>query len=135
MFICENPSVVAAAADRLGAKARALVCVEGVPSTAALRLLKGLSDCGAELRFHLDFDWGGVRIGNVLLEHLPAAVPWRLSAGDYERSLAARRGVLELVGSPVDARWDLGLRGALSRHLLAILEEQVMSDLLEDLAS
>lgn len=34
LFVCENPSVVAAAADRLGSRCRPLVCTEGIPSTA-----------------------------------------------------------------------------------------------------
>jgi uncharacterized protein (TIGR02679 family) len=134
VFICENPSIVAAAAEHLGPNAQALVCVEGVPSTAALRLLEELSESGAELRFHVDFDWGGVRIGNRLLEQVPNAAPWRLNAADYERSLAAKRGTLELVGSSADARWDVELRSTMSRHSLAVLEEQVVGDLLDDLA-
>jgi uncharacterized protein (TIGR02679 family) len=134
VFVCENPSVVAAAADQLGASTRPLVCLEGVPSTAALRLLQGLHESGAELHFQVDFDWGGVRIGNVLLERLPEAKPWRVCAADYERALTAKRGALELAGSPIDARWDSDLRRVLSQHSLAVLEEQVLSDLLCDLA-
>lgn len=134
VFVCENPSVVAAAAERLGASVLPVVCVEGVPSTAAIRLLKQLCDSGAELRFHVDFDWGGVRIGNVLLEHVPSAKAWRLSAADYELSLTQKRGILELTGSPIDARWDAGLRDVMIKHSLAVLEEQVMNELLADLA-
>lgn len=135
VFVCENPSVVAAAADRLGANIRPLVCVEGVPSTAALRLLAGLGASGAEVRFHADFDWGGVRIGNVLLEHLPSAVPWRLGVADYEQGLRAGAGGPELAGAPVDARWDPELREALRRHSRAVLEEQVLGELLADLGA
>ncbi|MBS2028781.1 MAG: TIGR02679 family protein [Deltaproteobacteria bacterium] len=135
VFICENPSVVAAAAECLGARVQPLVCVEGVPSTAGLKLLSDLSAGGAELRFHVDFDWGGLRIGNVLLEHLPAAKPWRLSAADYERSVTLRRGALELAGAPVEARWDKDLRPTLIHHGGAVLEEQVISDLLADLVT
>jgi uncharacterized protein (TIGR02679 family) len=99
-----------------------------------VRLLQGLHESGAELRFHVDFDWGGVRIGNVLLERLPEAKPWRVSAADYERALTAKRGALELAGPPVDARWDPDLRKMMSQHFLAVLEEQVLSELLGDLA-
>jgi uncharacterized protein (TIGR02679 family) len=134
VFLCENPSVVAAAADRLGAKTHPLVCLEGVPSTAALRLIQELHESGAEIRFHVDFDWGGVRIGNVLLERLPAARPWRAGAVDYERALAAKRSTVDLAGPPIDARWDTDLRQVMSRHSLAVLEEQVLGDLLGDLA-
>ena len=41
-FVCENPAVVAAAAEALGSACRPVVCTEGVPSVAALRLLEGL---------------------------------------------------------------------------------------------
>jgi uncharacterized protein (TIGR02679 family) len=66
VHVCENPAVVAAAANRLGAACCALVCVEGMPDTAGDRLL-GMLAAGAPLAFHCDFDWGGVRIGNVLV--------------------------------------------------------------------
>lgn len=134
VFVCENPSVVAAAADRLAAKTQPLVCVEGVPSTAAVRLLKDLSASGATLRFHVDFDWGGVRIANVLMEHVPDAKPWRLSATDYERSVTEARAALELVGSPLDAVWDSEVRATMSRFSVVVSEEQVLDDLLHDLA-
>jgi uncharacterized protein (TIGR02679 family) len=61
--ICENPVVVAAAADELGARCQPLVCVGGQPSAAGWRLLELLAAGGAEFGHHGDFDWGGVRIG------------------------------------------------------------------------
>lgn len=94
-----------------------------------------MSAAGAELHFHVDFDWGGLRIGNVLLEHVPAALPWRMGVADYERAVTQRRGVLELVGSPVQACWETGLDAALRRHGVAVLEEQVLADLLSDLGT
>lgn len=60
--VCENPAVVAAAADRWGAACAPLVCLQGEPSAAALTLLRGAADGGAALRSHADFDPGGVRI-------------------------------------------------------------------------
>ena len=44
VYVCENPTVLAAAADLLGPACPPLVCVNGQPSTAALRLLTGLID-------------------------------------------------------------------------------------------
>lgn len=65
--ICENPVVVAAAADALGPACPALVCTGGQPSAAVLVLvlvlLRSLTRAGARLSHHGDFDWGGVRIG------------------------------------------------------------------------
>ena len=39
VFVCENPVVVAEAADVLGVSAPPIVCTEGIPNTAALLLL------------------------------------------------------------------------------------------------
>lgn len=69
--ICENPIVVGAAADRLGQVAEPLVCVSGQPCAAAMHLLRMLAAGGARLRYHGDFDWGGLRIGNWLFDRLP----------------------------------------------------------------
>lgn len=60
--ICENPTVLAVAADALGPACPPLVCLQGQPSAAALTLLRGLHDHGAALYYHGDFDWGGLRI-------------------------------------------------------------------------
>ncbi|HEX3600026.1 MAG TPA: TIGR02679 family protein, partial [Lacipirellulaceae bacterium] len=57
VFVCENPAVVATAADRWGADCKPLVCVEGQPNLAAERLLHLLVDGGALLCYHGDFDW------------------------------------------------------------------------------
>ena len=75
VFVCENPGVVAAAADALGQRCAPLVCTEGLPSTAAVALLRQLCDGGARVRFHADFDGAGIRIGNLLVEWFHAA-PW-----------------------------------------------------------
>jgi len=135
VFICENPVVVAAAADRLGPRCAPLVCVEGVPSTAALHLMRGLEHEGARLSFHADFDWAGLRIGNLLSSQM-TALPWRFTARDYQAALtlalASDPGPLK--GSPVRAAWDPSLDGALRAAGRAVFEEQVMESLLEDLA-
>jgi uncharacterized protein (TIGR02679 family) len=48
VFVCENPAVVAAAATSLGQQSAAIVCLEGVPSTAATQLLEALHQSGAQ---------------------------------------------------------------------------------------
>ena len=65
--ICENPVVIAAAADELGSRCPPLVCVGGQPSAAGWRLLDLLAAGGAEFRYHGDFDWGGIRIASAVL--------------------------------------------------------------------
>lgn len=131
VFVCENPSVVVAAANALGSKCAPLVCTEGMPRNPALKLLGQLAEAGARLRYHGDFDWPGLRIANVVMERFGAA-PWRMSEQDYERAAA---GGGELVGEPVAARWDARLEPAMRRQARAVHEEQVLGELIEDLAA
>ena len=132
VFVCENPAVVAVAADRLGAECAPLVCVEGVPSTAAWRLLQSLSDGGSRIRFHADFDWDGIRIGNLLAERLKAD-SWRFGHREYRA--AAREASLgsSLKGGPVLAAWDAKLAEAMDKFGHAVSEEIVIECLIEDL--
>ena len=71
VFVCENPAVVLAAANARGAECPPLVCVNGQPTAAVLRLLTTLTDAGCALRYHGDFDWGGLRIANLLWSRFP----------------------------------------------------------------
>jgi uncharacterized protein (TIGR02679 family) len=129
--ICENPVVVAAAADRLGAGCTPLVCTGGQPGAAVTALLRLAVGAGARLRHHGDFDWGGLRIGNLLGERLPVS-PWRYDAAAY-RAAAARGPGRPLVGVPVEARWDPELAAELRRIGSVVEEERVVDDLLDDL--
>lgn len=131
VFVCENPTVVAAAAHRLGERSSPLVSVEGQPKTAATLLLDLLARSGFTLCYHGDFDWPGVRIGNVLVRRHDVS-PWRFSAGDYRAALPTAGGV-PLEGNPVDAVWDASLREAMERGGRSIHEESVIDVLLDDL--
>ena len=64
VFVCENPNLLAIVADRLGPTSAPLVCTDGMPSAAQQVRLTQLSRAGAILRYHGDFDWPGLRIGN-----------------------------------------------------------------------
>jgi len=132
VFVCENPSVVVAAADRLGARCAPLVCLDGVPSSAAERLLSGLCCSGARLRFHCDFDWGGLRIGGQLVGRYGAR-PWRFGADDYLHAVARAPGGRSLSGKPAAAAWDRRLPLVMDREGRAVFEEQVVEGLIEDL--
>ena len=132
IFVCENPAIVASAAEELGGRAAPLVCVEGVPSTAAIILLEQLNREGGRIRFHADFDWGGVRIGNLIETHTRGS-PWRFSSADYKNALAASSEAGPLRGVPVSARWDVTLREAMSAAGRAVFEEHVIASLLDDL--
>jgi len=129
VHVCENPSVVAAAADRLGARSAPLVCTEGQPATAVRLLLDRLTRAGIRLAYHGDFDWGGLHVANVVFRRHDA-LPWRFTALDY----AGLQGALPLRGSPVAASWDALLEPELRRAGHAVHEEQVVEDVLADLA-
>jgi uncharacterized protein (TIGR02679 family) len=129
VYVCENPTVVAAAANRLGAATAPLVCLEGQPRTAARVLLSLLAAVGARLAYHGDFDWSGIQIANLVVKR-HGAVPWRFCSADYR----AARGGRALEGSPVTAVWDAELRAAMVARGRAVHEEEVLEVLLGDLA-
>ena len=130
VFVCENPSVVAAAAIRLGPNSQPLVCVDGQPRTAARLLLNQLRSAGVRLRYHGDFDWPGLQIANTILARHQAE-PWQMNASDYR---LAATGALGLSGPPVAASWDDELMPAMRARGRAVHEEQVLNELLADLA-
>jgi uncharacterized protein (TIGR02679 family) len=131
--VCENPVVVSHAADRLGSGCAPLVCTSGQPSVAVLHLLRVLAGQDATLRFHCDFDWGGVRIGNVLLDRLPV-VSWRFDAEHYSAAVTRQSG-RPLTGAPVVARWDADLALAMATGGVRVEEELLLDDLVHDLAT
>ncbi|WP_344103464.1 TIGR02679 family protein [Nocardiopsis rhodophaea] len=133
VHICENPAVVAAAADHLGSSCPPLVCTQGQPSAAAGTLLRLLADNGADLRYHGDFDWGGIRIANTLLRRVPWH-PWRFTAADYQVAATANHGS-PLTGTPTQADWDPELAPALHESGVRIEEETVLDRLLNDLSA
>lgn len=130
VYVCENPSVVAAVANRLGNQSAPLVCIEGQPRTATRLLLNSLQSAGVRLVYHGDFDWPGIQIANTILSRHKAE-PWRMSANDY-RTFAIHS--LALSGLPVAATWDSNLMPAMHELGRAIHEEQVTETLIADLA-
>ncbi|WP_329036484.1 DUF2399 domain-containing protein [Streptomyces sp. NBC_01725] len=56
-------------------------------------MLRGLSARGADLLYHGDFDWGGVRIATTLRRSVPWR-PWRYNAAHY------RAAVVRVAGAP-----------------------------------
>ncbi|HZD68429.1 MAG TPA: TIGR02679 domain-containing protein [Actinomycetes bacterium] len=85
VFVCENPSVVAAAADRHGRRSSPLICTNGRPSGAARRLLAGLFASGARLFLHADDDPAGQEIVAALQRSFPGAQLWRPRGRPGER--------------------------------------------------
>ncbi|MEU3189058.1 TIGR02679 family protein [Streptomyces sp. NPDC006992] len=131
--VCENPAVVSAAAERHGPACRPLVCLQGQPSAAALTLLRTFHTDGTTLRYHGDFDWGGLRIAATLLGQVPWR-PWRYTAADYREAAARSPRAPALTGTPADSPWDTDLAAALAEVSVRIEEESVLEDLLTDLA-
>jgi len=132
-YVCENPAVLAAAADEIADLSPPLICVEGMPSTAALIVLESLAAVGSDLRYHGDFDWRGLTIAGVVARKLPMVAPWRYEAVDYCRAVAAGVGTVDLAGQSSTSPWDPELAPAMEDAGVAIYEEQVLADLLDDL--
>ena len=130
VFVCENPSVVAMAAARLGPRCAPLVCANGQPATPVQVLLRQLQEAGSRLWYHGDFDGGGLRIASLIMNRF-AARPWRMASSDY--LLAARHG-RPFSGVPGPTPWDPGLSAAMTREGRAVHEELVAPSLLGDLA-
>ncbi|HEY0410383.1 MAG TPA: DUF2399 domain-containing protein [Candidatus Dormibacteraeota bacterium] len=132
VFACENPSVMDATAERLGAACSPLVYVSGQMSIACRLLLGSLVGQGVEVRYHGDFDWGGVEIGNAVMRL--GGRPWRFGSQDYRDAVVAA-GADGLRGRPVTATWDQALSAAMREMGMSVVEEAVLDDLRADLAA
>jgi uncharacterized protein (TIGR02679 family) len=133
--ICENPVVVAAAADELGAGCRPLVCVGGQPSAAAWRLLDLLAAGGARFGYHGDFDWGGVRIAGTVRRRVTWQ-PWRYDRRSYQAAVSAAQPLTPLAalaGEPAATPWDPGLAAAMRQCGVRVEEELTLDALLSAL--
>jgi uncharacterized protein (TIGR02679 family) len=140
VWICENPVVIAAAADELGSRCPPLVCVGGQPSAAGWRLLDLLGTGGGAFRYHGDFDWGGIRIACAVRERMNRGQPWQPWQYDrdaYETAAAAVPAARppRLTGEPVATPWDPDLTAAMARRGVRIEEELTLDSLLTDLSA
>ena len=134
--ICENPVVVAAAADALSSRCQPLVCLGGQPSAAGWRLLDLLAAGGAEFGYHGDFDWGGARIAEAVRYRVNWQ-PWRYDHLAYAAAISATplpppQGRLR--GDPAPTPWDPELAAEMLRHRIRIEEELTLDALLHDLS-
>jgi uncharacterized protein (TIGR02679 family) len=132
VYVCENPTVVAEAANVLGASGAPLVCASGHPAGAATLLLRSLAESGALLRYHGDFDWPGLGIANGIFARFRAC-PWRFDAAAYRASAHSAGSALR--GHRVEASWDPELSDAMVAVGRKIEEEQVLGALLADLSA
>lgn len=133
VFVCENPNLLAIAADRWGADCAPMVCTDGMPAAAQRCLLSQLAKAGASLCYHGDFDWPGLHIGNHVMRDYGAR-HWRFGAADYVdavHSIASREHMLP--EKPVVALWDDALTRVMQQHRASIAEEALAATLLRDL--
>lgn len=92
----------------LGARSGPLVCTDGQPTSAVDELLRQVRVSGAGLAHHGDFEWGGIRVANYLVQRYLAG-PWRFST----------RGYLESAPSGA-CRWVTLVAGCLPRGTRAL---------------
>ena len=134
VFVCENPNIVAIAADTLGANCAPLVCTDGMPAAAQQTLLSQLAAAGARLHYHGDFDWPGIAIANVVVQQF-GALPWRFGTQDYRAAVsAAAESSRRLAPSGRDACWDGELKDVMFALKTPVDEEAVVDLLLADLS-
>ncbi|TDW24312.1 DUF2399 domain-containing protein [Kribbella kalugense] len=124
-FVCENPTVAEAAADRLGAGCPPLICTDGVPTTAALDLVAGLAAADIPVSVRADFDHAGLVVVKQLVSVAPAAEMWRFDVATYLRHTTH--------GTQLGHYPDL--RSAIDHIGQAVHEEALLDDLLADLSS
>ncbi|MDI2032610.1 DUF2399 domain-containing protein [Saccharopolyspora sp. TS4A08] len=131
--VCEHPRVVEAAIRE--ALHHPVLCLSGLPSTAARALLERLSADGAVLHVHADFDWPGIAAALTAQRH--GAVPWRMSGADYrsalDRASQDRTDLPNLIGTPIPTPWDPQLADLMTTAARAVEEEHALQPLLDDL--
>ncbi|MFZ2527682.1 MAG: DUF2399 domain-containing protein [Rhodococcus sp. (in: high G+C Gram-positive bacteria)] len=130
VYVCENPTVLQAAERELGPEHLPLVCTEGQPSEAVVHLL---GTARGTVHWRADFDWTGLRTTARAQTEL-GAVPWRMDTATYRTGLA--RGAAETFksgDSTSESPWDPDLAAEMTASGRAVMEEQVIPELLTDL--
>jgi uncharacterized protein (TIGR02679 family) len=130
VYVVENPSLIAEASTSWSGPP--LVCSSGRPTIAAVTLLRQLASDGAVVYQHADFDPTGLAITGWLAQRA-GSVPWKMTAGDYLRSLSA--SAPEFVGTPPRTPWDPALEDVMSRHRKVLYEEEIRAELLRSIAT
>lgn len=136
VWVCENPRLIDALIDT--GHTPPLVCVSGHLTTPERILLTRLTEDGAIIRYHGDFDPDGLIITKQVLA-LTHGHPWRMTTEDYKRGLdhAQTTGIeLPPLSGPLPATpWDPDLGRVMTRAGWAIEEEVVLDELLRDLTA
>lgn len=130
VHVCENPTVAQAVERELGTGHPPLVCTEGQPSEAVWHLL---GTARGMVYWRADFDWTGLRTTTRAQTEL-GAVPWRMDTATYRTGL--ERGAAERFksgDSTSESPWDPDLATLMTASGRAVMEEQLIPELLTDL--
>ncbi|MFJ9564831.1 DUF2399 domain-containing protein [Streptomyces fuscichromogenes] len=127
VFVCENPTVLEAAADEPGPRCTALICTDGMSSNAALDLVSGLAAATAEIAVRADVDEAGFVVVDQLLSAAPGATTWRCDAKTY-------LGHLRMTATADQPSGLDALRGLYAAHHIPLHEEALLTSLLDDLS-
>jgi len=127
VFVCENVTVVEAAADRLGPECPPMICTDGYPANAALDVIAGLSEVGCRFKIRADFDADGLAIVEQIRSVAPSATGWRYDAATYARALQASVQADDHQGGFDE------LQDRYRQHGIPIHEESLLDALVEDL--
>lgn len=128
IFVCENVTVLEAAADRLGANCPPMVCTDGNPTNVALDLIAGLANAGCAIKVRADFDAVGLNITDQVRSAAPAATGWRYDAATYVAHLGLGVEPEASGGDHLEQ-----LRALLCKHGVVVHEEAILDQLMADL--
>jgi hypothetical protein len=134
VFVTENPSVLAAAADMAArnpdsAKQIRLVCTMGNPSPTEISAIAELAVFGWNIAVRADFDPAGIRTVTAVLRSVPTAKPWRMTAADYTTSRP-----MAPIREPIPPTpWEPTLAEQITATGCVAFEEALLAKLLEDL--
>jgi uncharacterized protein (TIGR02679 family) len=136
VFVTENPSVLAAAIQAFreqpsdSLRIPRVVCTAGTPSQFECAAIAALAAARWQVAVRADFDGAGLAHVRALLAAAPSARPWRMHTVDY---VAAAKDGGSLAEVPADAApWAPGLVSAMNRLGVPVFEENLLTELLDD---
>ena len=131
VFVCENPTILEAAADELGPRCPPLVCTDGIPAIAALDLIAVLTANGCSIAVRADIDEAGFVVVEQVRSVAPAAEAWRFDISIYARYL----GLAEVAVADDEPAKLRQLRDLYAQHRTPLHEEELLDQLISDLAA
>lgn len=124
VYVCENPTVVEAAADALGARCPPLVCTDGIATTAGTDLIAGIAAADCVVIARADFDEAGLVVVDQIRAAAPQMRPWRFDQTAYTQFVPS--SLSDAVRAAADLRSAIKVGGA-------VHEERMLDLLLDDL--